>query len=194
MIRRRGRAALLAGVLLLAAAGSGCEGRRLLLTLDLRSFLDPEAQNFVYGEDPPIPPGEAFASVTLANEEVSLVQGLGEVVEVTAGTLHIRGRLENETGSAAGTLALYLAPPGEPVFRFANLVLQIPIVVGPGGSTPVEASVELPERVLDLLETDAVRAALELEVDATGSGDFVRGVAVIERLEAIVQAKQSVVQ
>ena len=62
----------------------GCGDRSLILTVDILSFLDPADVTKAYG---PIPGGLSGVTVDVASEEVSLLQGIEDVTEVSSATL-----------------------------------------------------------------------------------------------------------
>ncbi len=101
----RTRALILVAVAALALAG--CGDHRLVLTVDVLSYLDESQTNVQIGA---LPAGELPAPVPIVDDHtINLISGLSEVAEVRSVTLVLGGELTAASGSGSGRLRLYLS-------------------------------------------------------------------------------------
>jgi len=182
------RVALLLPLLAALLALPGCGDRNLILTVDLLSFLAPADRTVPYG---PIPPGVTGADVDVASQEVNLLEGLGDAVDVESASLRIGVRFENQTGSATGSLRIYIAP-GDSADPFGVPPLaNLPVTLAPNDTTRVETEIDSSPELAAALTQSRAKIGVRISFDTTGSVAPLQGVETSEELVAIVVTKRS---
>jgi hypothetical protein len=175
-------------LLSLALASGGCGDRSLVLTVNLLSFLDPAQRTQAYG---PLPPNIAVQNVDVASQEVNLLEGLGDAVDVESASLRLGVRFANETGSATGSLRVYIAPADSADPYSVPPIADVPVTLTPGDTTHVATEVASSPALAAALTQSRAKVAVRLSVDTTGSPAVLQGVETIEELVAIVVTKRS---
>jgi hypothetical protein len=149
---------------LLAAAGSvllGCGDRRLLLQVDVHSFLDPDETRMTYG---PVPPGTSSRMSLSQDTNVNLLSGVGGVVDVEQLDFSVRGIFDNASGSGRGTISVFFAQPGGvPVDS-----LDFPLDLAAGRIDTLAASVAGSEELARLFSQETLEVTLRLDFVADG--------------------------
>lgn len=182
------RLAILSTALLpLALAAAGCGDRALVLTVNLLSFLDPSERTQPYG---PIP-ANVVADFGVADEQVNLLEGLGDAVDAESASLRVRARFENATGSATGTIRIYVAAADTADPQIVPPIAVLPVTLAPAETTVVAAEVPSSPQLADALTRSSARIAVRISLDTTGSPAPLQGVETIEELVAIVVTKRS---
>lgn len=175
-------------LLLLPLSLSGCGDRNLVLTVNLLSFLDPAQRTEAYG---PLPPNVALNNVDVASQEVNLLEGLGDAVDVESASLRLGVRFENASGSAIGSLRVYIAPADSADPYSVPPIADVPVTLTPGDTIHVATEVASSTALAEALTQSRARVAVRLSVDTTGSSAPLQGVETIEELTAIVVTKRS---
>lgn len=182
------RTAALLPLLAALVALPGCGDRSLVLTVNLLSFLSPADRTEAYG---PIPPGVAASNVDVASREVNLLEGLGDAVDVESASLRIGARFENQTGSATGSLRVYIAP-GDSADPFTVPPLaDIPVTLAPNDTTHVATEIASSPELAAALTQSRAKVGIRISFDTTGSLAPLQGVETSEELVAIVVTKRS---
>lgn len=166
---------------------SGCGDRSLIITVDVRSFLDPAEVSSAYG---PIPGGIPSVTLDLASEEANLLPGVQDVTEVSSAKLEIGATFDNQTGSANAHFLVYVTS-GDSVDAFsAPPIADIPVTLTPGNVTNVATEVSSPELAQALVQEKA-KIGLRARFDTTPSGATpVQGNETITLLRATVITKK----
>jgi len=181
------RIALLAALVSLASCGDN----RVILDVDIRSFVSEAILSASYGENPRIPAGLGEVSVALGPETILLPEGLDSVVRVVEGEIAVRAVFENATGSADASLALHFSEPGGDPFDAEPAVL-LPIRLSHDFVTVVEETIPLDLETLNLFLNERVLMGLVIRLDASGSSQDLRGSERIEVLQARVVADPTI--
>jgi hypothetical protein len=113
--------------LLLAIGGVllGCGDRRLILKVDVYSFLEPEETHLSYG---PVLPGTSSRMSLSQDTNVNLLSGIGGVVDVERLEFSVRGVFDNATGSGRGTICVFFAAPGQAPVDSLDFTLETSVV------------------------------------------------------------------
>jgi len=166
---------------------AGCGDRSLILTVDVLSFLDPADVSQAYG---PIPGGVSGVTVDVASEEVSLLQGIEDVTEVSSAKLEIGASFDNTTGTADASFAIYITP-GDSADVFSTApIADIPVALTPGTVTIVSTEVSS-DALAHALVQDKAKIGLRITFDTTASGITpVQGTETITLLRAVVITKK----
>ncbi len=179
----RTRALILVAVAALALAG--CGDHRLVLTVDVLSYLDESQTNVQIGA---LPAGELPAPVPIVDDHtINLISGMGDVAEVQSVTLRLGGQLGAATGSGSGRLKLYLSDESTPPLT-ALPVLNAPVQFAAGTPGIISAEAACPPEVAALFLKHKMRMALVIDsavVAAPGATDVTM---TLQQLEAIVIA------
>ncbi len=172
----------------LALGLAGCGDRSLILTVNLASFLDPSQRSQSYG---PIPPDVAVTDIDLATQNVNLLEGLGDAVDVQSASLRIGARFENQTGSATGHLLLYIAPGDSGSAFSVPPIADIPVTLVPNDTTHIATEVTSSPALAAALTQKQAKVGVRISFDTTGSLTLLQGTETIEELLAIVVTKRS---
>ncbi|HEY7729116.1 MAG TPA: hypothetical protein VID50_11770 [Candidatus Eisenbacteria bacterium] len=182
------RTAVLLPLLAAWLAFPGCGDRSLMLTVNLLSFLDPADRTEAYG---PIPPGVAVSNLDVASQEVNLLEGLGDAVDVASASLRIGVRFENQTGSASGSLRVYIAPGDSADPYSVPPLADVPVTLAPSDTAHVATEIASSPALAAALTQSRAKVAVRISFDTTGSLAPLQGSETIEELLAIVVTKRS---
>jgi hypothetical protein len=139
----------------------GCGDRRLMLKVDVHSFLAPNERGATYG---PVPPGTSTTMSLSQDTEVNLLSGVGGVVEVERLEFSVRGIFDNATGSGRGDVCVLFAHPGgEPVDS-----LRFPLDLAPGRMDTLETSVVGSAELARLFSQETLELTMRLDFTADG--------------------------
>ena len=178
-------AAILLTLPLLAA---GCGDRSLILTVDILSFLDPADVSRAYG---PIPGGLSNVNVDVASEEVSLLQGIEDVTEVSSAKLEIGASFDNATGTADAAFQIYITSADSADVFSSTPIADVPVSLTPGVVTNVSTEVTS-DALAQALVQDKVKIGIRISFDTTASGVTpVQGIETITLLRATVITKKN---
>jgi hypothetical protein len=138
---RRAAIAAIAAVLL---TGLACGKNRVVLNVDVRSFMDESELVHPYDSPPLVP-----STYRLAPREIDLIEGFTDFGAAQSATLDVGVDYENVTGQGPGTFVIYFSDDpatlyDSPPVAFVNTDLQ------PGTTTPGETLIQADARVLDL--------------------------------------------
>jgi hypothetical protein len=170
------------------AALPGCGNRSLVLTVNLLSFLDPAQRTQDYG---PVPPDVPRTDVDVASQEVNLVQGVGDAVNVESASLKLGVRFENQTGSASGSLRVYIAPADSADPYSVPPVADVPVTLMPNDTTHIDTEIDSSPELAAALTQSRAKIAVRISFDTTGSLAPLQGTETTEELVAIVITKRS---
>jgi len=175
--------ALLAALTLAAAVWiPGCGSSRIIVNVDVLSFLALSDAHPVYGDPVPIPPGAPPVSVQIGPDRIQVPDGLGDVSKVEDADATVKATVTNNTGSADLRLRLYFAPEGEDPFATVPAAV-FSVSVLPGDTTRVEDTVPLTEEARLLFEASALQFAYDVQVDASNSSQAVSGSVDVETMK-----------
>jgi len=151
-------------IALLLAIGSvlvGCGDRRLVLKVDVFSFLETDETHLVYG---PVPPGASARLSMSQDTNVNLLSGVGGVVDVERLEFSVRGIFDNHMGSGRGTISVFFSQPGgAPVDS-----LDFPIDLAAGRIDTLETSVVGSEGLARLFSQETLELTMRLDFEADG--------------------------
>jgi len=172
---------------MLPLLAAGCGDRSLILTVDVLSFLDPADVSQAYG---PIPGGLSGVTVDVASEEVSLLQGIEDVTQVSSAKLAIGASFDNTTGTASASFRIYITP-AESADVFSTVpIADVPVSLTPGAVTNVSTEVSS-DALAQALVQDKAKIGVRITFDTTASGVTpVQGTETITLLRATVITKK----
>lgn len=171
----------------LALLAAGCGDRSLILTVNVLSFLDPSQVSAGYSA----PGGLPAVTVDVADQTVNLLQGVDDVTDISSATLDIAATLDNQTGTATGSLLFY-AVPSDTLSPFASApIASIPISLTPGTITNVSTRVSS-DALAAALVSDRARIGVRISLDtsATPILESVQGTETLTQLLATVVTKK----
>jgi hypothetical protein len=179
----RTRALFLVAVAALALAG--CGDHRLVLTVDVLSYLEDSQKSVTIGA---LPAGTLPAPVPIIDDDtINLISGMGDVAEVQSVTLRLGGLISAATGSGSGRLRLYLSDEQTPPLA-AVPVLDVPVQFAAGAPDTVSAEAACAPEVAALFMKQKMRMAMVID-SAVVAPPGATGVAMsLQQLEAIVIA------
>ena len=139
----------------------GCGDRRLLLKVDVHSFLSTAQRQASYG---PIPPGAAASVSVTQNTNINLLSGLGGVVDVEALDLSVQGIFDNQAGSGTADICVIFAQPGGAVVDS----LTFPIILQGGVVDTVDAEISGSQALANLFGQENLEVTVRLDFAADG--------------------------
>jgi hypothetical protein len=158
-LRPAARWALVAALALLAAA---CGKNRVLLDVDVLSFMDESSLVHPYDAPPLVPFTARLDSIA-----VNLVEGFQDFGEAQSATLDVGVEYDNATGQGSGRFTIYFSDdPGTTFSTPPVAVLDVDLLPG----TVSTASIEIPAdaRVLDLFTSKRFWMGVDMEWNPTG--------------------------
>jgi len=164
---------------------AGCGSSRIIVNVDVLSFLSPSETNPVYGDPVPIPPGSPPVAVQVGPDRIEVPEGLGDVSVVEDADATVKATITNTSGSADLRLRLYFAPAGEDPFSVAPAAVFAASVL-PGTTVTVEETAPLTPEAQLLFEQAKLQFAYDVQVDATNSTQAVQGSVLMETLRVRV--------
>ncbi len=156
----RFRIMILAAVAAVVAL-AGCGNRTLYLGVDALSFTDATKLTKVIGPYPALPHPDTISTgeQPLFSENVNLVGGTQQVVDVQAVTITFTADFDDQYGSGDDTLRVYMSDKQtEPMSTLP--VVQVPITLISGQHSPVHAVISGDARVNELFTQDQIRVAV----------------------------------
>jgi hypothetical protein len=171
----------------LAAMLAGCGNHRLVLRVDVLSFLSPAQAGQTFG---PLPPSPFPVTSVLVNDlDVNLLEGLSGAAVVQSVTITTRATFTDLTGSGADTLRVYLSDENtDPLTTPAALVL--PVTLSPGVSDTVTATLGDDPRVADLFTKKRMRMSITTTLRPPASGPALTGSRRLLALDAVAIARR----
>lgn len=181
---KRAAALLLIAPILVA----GCGDRSLILTVDVLSFLDPSDVSQSYN----VPGGVPSSTVDLASESVNLLPGVEDVTEIATATLHVEASFDNQTGTASGTLLIYMASADSTDPFTTTPIASVPVPLTPGNVSNVSTDVTSAELAAAMVQQSAV-IGIRLTFDSTATPPLqqVTGTETLTQLRATVVTKKN---
>lgn len=175
-------------LVLLLILMAGCGDRSLILTVDVLSFLNPSDVTQGYA----VPGGIPSMSVDVASESVNLLPGAEDVTEVASATLEIAASFDNQTGTAAGTLLVYITPADSTDPFSSPPMVSLPVALTPNTVTIVSTEISSMALAQALVSKQA-RVAVRLTLDTTPTPpiELVAGTETITQLLATVITKKN---
>ncbi|MFC1475843.1 hypothetical protein ACFLQW_02435 [Candidatus Zixiibacteriota bacterium] len=173
------RSALLLPLALLIQCGE----RDLTLSIDLLSYVEPEFRSTVYG---PVLPGMPTTVIGLIQAQINLLQGVDDATQVKSTALRVGADFVNESGSATGSLAVFVAP----VDLFEPLsftpVADIHLTLQPGHTTTVAELIPSTPELMEVLTSDMAWFAVRITCNTEGSTNVLWGTVTLTELTAIL--------
>jgi hypothetical protein len=181
------------GALVLAAVTvlCGCGDRRLIVNVDVLSYLDPSQTQAEYGPVPAAPGGWATGEQPLVDDlQVNMLDGLNGTVDVQAVSIRIAEIVRDSTGSGSDTLRLYASDTGTSPTSTTPILVQV-IPLAPGISDTLTAEVEGDARVAKLFASRAMRVSVTTSLRGPSSGAALNGSVRLSRLDATVITRRT---
>lgn len=184
---KRGRA--LAALLTIAVL-AGCGDRRLVLRVDVLSFLDPATTQGAFGPVPAIPGGFASGEQPIVDDlQVNLLDGISDVATVETVTFSLSTMFQDSTGSGTDTMRVYMSDMATDP-RATVPVLMMPVVLTAGQSDTLNVVLDGDSRVAELFLQRQMRMTVTTSFRGPSSGADLNGRYQILALDAIVTASR----
>ena len=169
-----------------AALVAGCGDHRLVLDVDVLSYLDPASARASFGPVPAVPGGATTGEqAVFANRDVNLLEGLSSAVQVDAVSLSLAAEVADSTGSGSDTLRVYLSSPDvDP--RSTPPVIARAVPMAPGVTDTVRVSVDGDPRVAELFAARRMRMTFTMALRGPESGAALNGRVRLTALRAVV--------
>lgn len=177
--------------LLALALVAGCGDHALVMHVDLLSYLDPAQTRQSFGPVPVVPGGLVSGEQELvADQDVNLVDGLGDVAEVQTVAVSFAAVLRDSTGSGSDTLRLYLSDPSVSP-RSTPPAFEVAVALVPGSTDTVRTEFTGDPRVAALFAQRRFRFTLTTSLRGPESGEALNGHVALSAIDAVVVAKRS---
>jgi hypothetical protein len=149
----------LIGLLLLSCAA--CAGGRIVVNLDIWSFVDPGDLDTSYAADVPAGLGYSPLLTVVSPTRVDLVEGLGTAATLEEGVLTVAGRIVNREGRARVRLRLHLGRDAAAAAASTTPVLEVEVEIEPDTVHEFEGATALDEAALDLFARKSVYVRID---------------------------------
>lgn len=127
-----------------AVLGLGCGQNRVVLNVDVLSFMDDPNTVQPYDAPSALP-----FSVRLPATPINLVEGYRDFGTAQEATMDIGLRYDNQTGQGSGQLALYFSADADSIFTTPQ-VATVDVNLAPATVSNGTIRVQLDQRMLDL--------------------------------------------
>lgn len=162
----------------------GCGDRRLILHVDVLSYLSPSERDFPVAALP----GFDTTVAVVDDQPISMLEGLSDVAGIESVTLEMGAIGTDSIGSGTVTVRVYLAAEGtDPVTT--TPVLDQTLTLAPGQADTLSATVDGDQRIRDLFGNRQMRATVTAGTHVTSPGPLA-GHVTLTRLDAIVICKR----
>jgi len=174
-------------LLLALAMLAGCGERRLVLNIDVLSYVAPADRGQPFGPIPALPPdGAYFPESPLVNDqEVVLLEGLTGLATVQAVTISANIFHQSTSGTGSDTLRLYLSPDDVPA-QTTPPVFERAFIFTPGVAESTQVEVGGDARVVDLFNSRRFRFSVTTSLRGPASGPALSGLVSIHALHCVV--------
>lgn len=165
---------------------AGCGDRRLVLDIDVLSFMDPATTHATFGPVPAVPGGLASGEkAVVSNESIHLLDGVSSAITVESVSFALTAVVTDSTGSGEDTLRVYLSPQGQDPMTTPPVV-EAPIVMAPGATDTVTVNVDGDARVNMLFAQHDVALSFTTSLRGPSSGAALNGGFALTQLRATV--------
>lgn len=176
---------LLVGLAVLAAL-AGCGDRRLILNVDVLSYLAPADRTAEVATLPGLD-----TTVTVVNDQqVSLFQGLSDIAGAESVNLALGAIAADSVGSGTVTLRLYLADATTDPLTTPPVIDQS-LTLAPGRTDTLNVSLDGDARVKALFSKQVMRATITAGLHPTDPLSPLAGRITLTRLDAVVIFRRS---
>ena len=178
------------GALALAVLLSACGEGRLILNVDILSFMDPGDRNQAYG---PILAGVS-GSTESTPFEFNTPGGIGGETLVDSVIITAAADLDNQTGSADVDIEIFFDTASATLYS-GEPAIAVAATLQPGTVTPVAFSEPVPDAILGLFNSASVFAGVRFQYQSNDdplTGPDLQGVAHITQIEARIVASEAV--
>jgi hypothetical protein len=165
---------------------TSCGDKDLILTVDLLSYVDPAYISTEYG---PISPGTPTTVIDLIEVEANLLSGVDDATELKSATLKVGADFVNETGSATGSLKIFIASADTPEPFSTTPVADVEVTLQPSHTTTISEEIPITPELLDVLTSDEAWFAVRLSYNTEGSPGDLQGVVTLTELTAVLVTK-----
>lgn len=182
-MRRRARWCVAAIAL---AALAGCGDRRLVLDVDVLSYIDPAYTSATFGPVIAVPGGLAPGEqAVVSNQSVNLLEGLPDAIEIESVSFSLGAVFVDSTGSGSDTLRVYLAGPNDDPLS-APPVIEQAVTLTAGATDTLALNVDGDARVRSLFQDRSMRLTFTTSLRGPDSGASLTGRYALTRLHATV--------
>lgn len=144
---RNRRSAVILALLALGVAAWGCGKNRVLIDVDVTSFISDEDLSSTYSTGGLIPPDSLTQDSPVI--EVVLMEGSQDFVNAEELSIDVDIEYDTDTGDGDASFTLYFADTPEAVFNTAP-VTTVPATLISGSVTNATARFEADQRLIDL--------------------------------------------
>ena len=185
---RRPVALPVAALLAALAVMAGCGDRRLVLKVDVLSYMSPSQTQAAFGPVPAFPGGIASGEQPLVDDaQINMFQGLTDVTDIQRVSIAMSAVVMDSTGSGVDTLRVYASDPATSPMSTAP-ILMAPFALVAGVTDTVEVVLDGDQRINDLFAGKKMRLSVTTSLRGPSSGADLNGRIRIRALDAVVIA------
>lgn len=161
----------------------GCGDRRLILNIDVLSYLSASERQFPVAAVP----GLDVTATVVDDQPISMLEGLKDIAGIESVSLELGAIGVDSTGSGTVAVRVYLAAEGvDPLTT--TPVLDDTLTFAPGQSDTLSTSIDGDQRIRDLFGSRQMRATVTAGTHVTSAGPMT-GHVTLTQLNAIVICK-----
>ena len=161
------------------ALSSGCGKNRVVLDIDVLSFMDPADTARDYDAPPATPLAARVDPI-----EVQLLEGYDDLGQAREATLDVGVRYDNASGSGSGRILVYFGADAAGVYDTLPVAI-VDAELSAGVVTLGEVHIQADERILGLFTSRSFYMGLDLEWTPQ-SGDPLQGTCTLTQIRARV--------
>ena len=165
------------GVAAALALGLGCGKNRVVLDVDVRSFMKDSDLTRPY-----LAPSLIPISIRMPAVPINLVEGYKDFGRAEDVAIDVAVRFDNATGTGQGQFTLYFGADSASAYA-APPVARIDASLTPGTSSTGTAHIEADQRVLDLFTSKQMVMGIEFSWQPE-SADVLQGTCTVSRIHA----------
>ena len=165
----------------LALLGVGCGKNRVVLEVDVLSFMDPASTTTNYDAPPLVTTTDRSEPIT-----VQLLEGYDDLGHAVAARLDVQSRYDNQTGTGRGRVRVYMGPDATTVYDTVPVAV-LEADLAPAQTTYGDVVIEADQRVLDLFTGRSFYVGVESEWVPSGT-QALQGTSTLTRIHAHVES------
>jgi hypothetical protein len=152
-----------AGVALALIAALGCGKNRVVLDVDVLSFMDPADTTRDYDAPPLVPLHARIEPIA-----IQLLEGYDDLGQAQEATLDVAVEYDNQTGTGRGRMVIYFGDDAATVYDTLP-VATLDVDLLPGQVTAGSLRIPADDRVLHLFTSRSFQMGMDLEWEPTGA-------------------------
>jgi hypothetical protein len=165
---------------------AGCGDHKLVLKVDALSFVDPASRQADFGPIPIFPGGLWAGEIPLIDDQhVSMLQGLGDAVDIQSVTIGFGALVNDFDGSGEDTVRIYMSDEQTPP-RTTAPVISLGIALSPGRTDTLRAVLADDPRLIALFASKQMRVSVTTSLRGPLLGSDLSGRFTLTAIDGVV--------